>query len=58
MVSLLSILSMGFTKAPGCVIIQDKYGGMGIFFFWKYRPTNKEFRFAIGAVTEEIYNQF
>lgn len=49
---------MGFTKAPGCVIIQDKYGGMGIFFFWKYRPTNKEFRFAIGAVTEEIYNQF
>jgi hypothetical protein len=32
MVSLLSILSMGFKKAPGCVIIQDKYGGMGIFF--------------------------
>lgn len=23
---------MGFKKAPGCVIIQDKYGGDGNFF--------------------------
>lgn len=47
-------------KETECIIIQDKYGGNGAFYFqWdRTTPGNTDMQIGTGSVSEKIYNQY
>ncbi len=47
-------------KETECIIIQDKYGGNGTFYFQWDRTTrgNTEMQIGTGSVSENIFNQY
>tara|TARA_B100001059_G_C17484929_1_gene403466 strand:- start:193 stop:432 length:240 start_codon:yes stop_codon:yes gene_type:complete len=60
---LLIIFSFSVTsceKETECIIIQDKYGGNGAFYFQWDRTTrgNTEMQIGTGSVSENIFNQY
>jgi hypothetical protein len=50
----------GCEKEIECIIIQDKYGGNGAFYFQWDRTTrgNTEMQIGTGSVSENIFNQY
>ena len=51
---------LGCEKETECIIIQDKYGGNGAFYFQWDRTTqgNTEMQIDTGSVSENICNQY
>ena len=56
----LSILSINCSEEKECILIQDKYGGNGTFYFEWDRTSrgNTDRQIGTGSVSEEIYNQY
>ena len=57
---IISFCISGCEKETECIIIQDKYGGNGAFYFqWdRSTPADTNMQIGTGSVSEKIFNQY
>ena len=57
---IISFCISGCEKETECIIIQDKYGGNGAFYFqWdRTTPGDTNMQIGTGSVSEKIFNQY